>query len=223
MMIGILAAVIPLASEPTPRGINIPGRRFCTTSSAFWYVEAPISDSVITFAAPRATRGAAPVSGCAVVPPPPPQPHTTNTAAHNKALCMSTPRAGVALFASELSRFECPGCRREHVGRTPWPNLRSAIPYKRHQHVCSVQGPVGRHVVDGLVLATKIPARRRADDEVPRSWCATPGGVVRISGCVGRASSMLVTEVFRMEYGLVRKYEMTGTSVLYHFTATWGE
>src|SRR5688500_16706824 len=200
MMIGILAAVIPLASEPTPRGINIPGRRFCTTSSAFWYVEAPISDSVITFAAPRATRGAAPVSGCAVVPPPPPQPHTPTTAAHSTALCTSTPRAGVALFAPELSRFECPGCRREHVRRTPWPNLRSAIPYKRHQHVCSVQGPVGRHVVDGLVLATKIPARRRADDEVPRSWCENQMGKLRNAVGVKRPQRPLmngvVTELF---------------------------
>ena len=43
-----------------------------------------------------------------------------------------------------------------------------------------------------------------------------------MSGFAGRASSIHVTEAFRIENGLIRRVEMIGTSVPYHYNSTWG-
>ena len=66
--------------------------------------------------------------------------------------------------------------------------------------MCSVQGPVGRHVIDRLVSATEVPARCRADDEVPRSRSENELGKLRNAIRVIRRQRKLmngfVTEVF---------------------------
>ena len=49
----------------------------------------------------------------------------------------------------------------------------------------------------------------------------TNGEVADMSGFAGRASSIHVTEVFRIENNLIRRVEMIGTSVPYHFNSTW--
>jgi hypothetical protein len=43
-----------------------------------------------------------------------------------------------------------------------------------------------------------------------------------MSGFAGRASSIHVSEAFRIENGLIRRVEMIGTGVLYHLNSTWG-
>ena len=48
------------------------------------------------------------------------------------------------------------------------------------------------------------------------------GEVADMSGFAGRASSIHVTEAFRIENGLIRRVEMVGTSVPYHFNSAWG-
>jgi len=48
------------------------------------------------------------------------------------------------------------------------------------------------------------------------------GEVADMSSFAGRASSIHVTEVFRIENNLIRRVEMIGTSVPYHFNSTWG-
>ena len=67
--------------------------------------------------------------------------------------------------------------------------------------MCSVQGPVGRHVVDGLVLATQVPAWRRADDEVPRPWRENQmGKLCNAVGVIRRQCPLMnsfVTEIFK--------------------------
>jgi hypothetical protein len=60
------------------------------------------------------------------------------------------------------------------------------------------------------------------DGTVTEIKLATTGEVANMSGFAGRASSIHVTEVFRIENGLIRKVEMIGTSVPYHFNSTWG-
>ena len=42
------------------------------------------------------------------------------------------------------------------------------------------------------------------------------------SSFAGRASSIHVTEVFRIENNLIRRVEMIGTGVPYHFNSSWG-
>jgi hypothetical protein len=39
---------------------------------------------------------------------------------------------------------------------------------------------------------------------------------------IGRASSIHFTEAFRIENNLIRRVEMIGTSVPYHFISSWG-
>ena len=48
------------------------------------------------------------------------------------------------------------------------------------------------------------------------------GEVADMSGFAGRASSIHVTEAFRIENNLIRRVEMIGTSVPYHFNSSWG-
>ena len=48
------------------------------------------------------------------------------------------------------------------------------------------------------------------------------GEVADMSSFAGRASSIHVTEVFRIENNLIRRVEMIGTSVPYHFNSAWG-
>ena len=48
------------------------------------------------------------------------------------------------------------------------------------------------------------------------------GEVADMGGFAGRASSIHVTEAFRIENGMIRRVEMIGTSVPYHFNSTWG-
>ena len=49
----------------------------------------------------------------------------------------------------------------------------------------------------------------------------TNGEVADMSNFAGRASSIHVTEAFRIENNLIRRVEMIGTSVPYHFNSTW--
>jgi hypothetical protein len=51
----------------------------------------------------------------------------------------------------------------------------------------------------------------------------TNGEVADMSSFAGRASSIHVTEVFRIENNLIRRVEMIGTSVPYHFNSSWGQ
>jgi hypothetical protein len=50
----------------------------------------------------------------------------------------------------------------------------------------------------------------------------TNGEIADMSNFAGRASSIHVTEVFRIENNLIRRVEMIGTSVPYHFNSAWG-
>ena len=59
------------------------------------------------------------------------------------------------------------------------------------------------------------------DGTVPQIKLNT-GEVADMSGFAGRASSIHVTEAFRIENNLIRRVEMIGTSVPYHFNSTWG-
>ena len=43
-----------------------------------------------------------------------------------------------------------------------------------------------------------------------------------MSSFAGRASSIHVAEVFRIENSLIRRVEMIGTGVPYHFNSSWG-
>src|SRR5512138_3081945 len=108
-MIGMRAADSPVASEPTPRGISMFGRRFCTTSRAVWYAARLISDSLMTSAAPRVVRLAA--DGCAAEPdPPPPHPSRNSPAAHNTAFRMFHLLAPSAAHTAVRVQFR-PGIR----------------------------------------------------------------------------------------------------------------
>ena len=60
------------------------------------------------------------------------------------------------------------------------------------------------------------------DGTVTEIKLATTGEIANMSGFAGRASSIHVTEVFRIENGLIRRVEMIGTSVPYHYNSTWG-
>ena len=48
------------------------------------------------------------------------------------------------------------------------------------------------------------------------------GEVADMSNFAGRASSIHVTETFRIENNLIRRVEMVGTGVPYHFNSSWG-
>jgi hypothetical protein len=50
----------------------------------------------------------------------------------------------------------------------------------------------------------------------------TNGETANMSNFAGRASSIHVTEAFRIENNLIRRVEMIGTSVPYHFNSSWG-
>jgi hypothetical protein len=50
----------------------------------------------------------------------------------------------------------------------------------------------------------------------------TNGETADMSSFAGRASSIHVTEAFRIENNLIRRVEMVGTSVPYHFNSSWG-
>ena len=60
------------------------------------------------------------------------------------------------------------------------------------------------------------------DGTVTQIKLATTGEVADMSGFAGRASSIHVTEAFRIENNLIKRVEMIGTSVPYHFNSTWG-
>ena len=60
------------------------------------------------------------------------------------------------------------------------------------------------------------------DGTVTQIKLATTGEIADMSGFAGRASSIHVTEAFRIENNLIRRVEMIGTSVPYHFNSTWG-
>jgi hypothetical protein len=49
----------------------------------------------------------------------------------------------------------------------------------------------------------------------------TNGETADMSSFAGRASSIHVTEAFRIENNLIRRVEMVGTSVPYHFNSSW--
>jgi hypothetical protein len=51
----------------------------------------------------------------------------------------------------------------------------------------------------------------------------TTGEVADMSSFAGRASSIHVTEAFRIENNLIRRVEMIGPSVPYHFNSSWGQ
>ena len=48
------------------------------------------------------------------------------------------------------------------------------------------------------------------------------GEVADMSSFAGRASSIHVSEAFRIENNLIRRVEMIGTGVPYHFNSSWG-
>jgi len=48
------------------------------------------------------------------------------------------------------------------------------------------------------------------------------GEIADMSNFAGRSSSIHVTEVFRIENNLIRRVEMIGTGVPYHFNSSWG-
>ena len=48
------------------------------------------------------------------------------------------------------------------------------------------------------------------------------GEMADMSSFAGRASSIHVTEAFRIENNLIRRVEMIGTGVPYHFNSSWG-
>ena len=60
------------------------------------------------------------------------------------------------------------------------------------------------------------------DGTVSQIKLATTGEIADMSGFAGRASSIHVSEAFRIENGLIRRVEMIGTGVLYHLNSTWG-
>jgi hypothetical protein len=60
------------------------------------------------------------------------------------------------------------------------------------------------------------------DGTVPQIKLAKTGEIADMSNFAGRASSIHVTEVFRIENHQIRRVEMIGTSVPYHYNSTWG-
>lgn len=50
----------------------------------------------------------------------------------------------------------------------------------------------------------------------------TTGETVDMGGFAGRASSIEVTEAFKIEEGKIRRVEMIGSSVPYHLNSAWG-
>lgn len=60
------------------------------------------------------------------------------------------------------------------------------------------------------------------DGTVTQIKLANTGEIADMSGFAGRASSIHVTEAFRIENNLIKRVEMIGTSVPYHFNSTWG-
>ena len=50
----------------------------------------------------------------------------------------------------------------------------------------------------------------------------TNGEVADMNSFACRASSIHVTEAFRIESNQIRRVEMIGTSVPYHFNSSWG-
>ena len=48
------------------------------------------------------------------------------------------------------------------------------------------------------------------------------GEIADMSSFAGRASSIHVTEAFRIENNQIRRVEMIGTGVPYHFNSSWG-
>jgi hypothetical protein len=50
----------------------------------------------------------------------------------------------------------------------------------------------------------------------------TNGEVADMSSFAGRISSIHFTEAFRIENNLIRRVEMIGTGVPYHFNSSWG-
>jgi hypothetical protein len=48
------------------------------------------------------------------------------------------------------------------------------------------------------------------------------GEIANMGSFAGRASSIHVTETFRIENSLIRRVEMVGTGVPYHFNSSWG-
>ena len=50
----------------------------------------------------------------------------------------------------------------------------------------------------------------------------TSGETVDMSAFAGRASSIEVTEAFKIENGLIRRIEMIGGSVPFHLNSPWG-
>jgi hypothetical protein len=48
------------------------------------------------------------------------------------------------------------------------------------------------------------------------------GEMADMSSFADRASSIHVTEAFRIENNLIRRVEMIGTGVPYHFNSSWG-
>jgi hypothetical protein len=60
------------------------------------------------------------------------------------------------------------------------------------------------------------------DGTVSQIKLATTGEIADMSNFAGRASSIHVTETFRIENHQIRRVEMIGTSVPYHYNSTWG-
>lgn len=60
------------------------------------------------------------------------------------------------------------------------------------------------------------------DGTVSQIKLNTTGEIADMSSFAGRASSIHVTEVFRIENNLIRRVEMIGTGVPYHFNSSWG-
>jgi hypothetical protein len=48
------------------------------------------------------------------------------------------------------------------------------------------------------------------------------GETADMSSFAGRAASIHVTEAFHFENNLIRRVEMIGTGVPYHFNSSWG-
>ena len=60
------------------------------------------------------------------------------------------------------------------------------------------------------------------DGTVSQIKLATTGEIADTSSFAGRASSIHFTEAFRIENNLIRRVEMIGTGVPYHFNSSWG-
>jgi hypothetical protein len=59
------------------------------------------------------------------------------------------------------------------------------------------------------------------DGTVSQIKLATTGEIADMSNFAGRASSIHVTEAFRIENNMIRRVEMVGPSVPYHFNSSW--